>query len=109
MLIFSQLITAEIITVIYALVMIIVLVGITLQIATEGFFAPNTLLFLIIVSQFILTGFMHPQEVSCLNTAIIYYVTVPSMYMLLIIFCIFNIHNVTWGTRESTQQIKVHS
>ncbi|XP_043255985.1 chitin synthase chs-2-like [Colletes gigas] len=102
-----QLIAAEIITVIYALVMIIVLVGILIEIATEGSFAPNTLLFYITVGQFLLTGLMHPQEFSCLSTAIVYYATVPSMYMLLIIFSIFNVHNVTWGTRETKEQIKI--
>ncbi|XP_076622965.1 chitin synthase chs-2 [Colletes latitarsis] len=102
-----QLIAAEIITVIYALVMIIVLVGIIIEIATEGSFAPNTLLFYITFSQFILTGLMHPQEFSCLSTGIVYYATVPSMYMLLIIFSIFNVHNVTWGTRETKEQIKI--
>ncbi|KZC15104.1 Chitin synthase 8, partial [Dufourea novaeangliae] len=101
-----QLIVAEFITVIYALVMIIVLVGIILQVSKEGYLAPNTLLFFIVISQFVLTGVMHPQEISCLNNGIIYYITVPSMYMLLIIYSIFNVHNVTWGTRESKQQIK---
>nr|XP_031837547.1 chitin synthase chs-2-like [Nomia melanderi] len=101
-----QLIVAEFISVIYALVMIIVLVGILLQIAAEGSFAPNILLFYIVLAQFALTGFMHPHEISCLNFGIIYYITVPSMYMLLIIYSIFNVHNVTWGTRESKQQTK---
>ncbi|XP_076280486.1 chitin synthase chs-2 isoform X3 [Lasioglossum baleicum] len=101
-----QLIVAEIITILYSLVMIVVLVGILLEVAAEGSFAPNTLLFFIVISHFVLTGFMHPHEISCLNSGIIYYITVPSMYMLLIIYSIFNIHNVTWGTRESKQQIK---
>lgn len=81
--------------------MIVVLVGIILQIATDGYFTPNTLLFFIVISQFIITAFLHPQELSCLPNGIIYYITVPSMYMLLIIFSIFNLHNITWGTRES--------
>ncbi|XP_054005861.1 chitin synthase chs-2-like [Hylaeus anthracinus] len=102
-----QLIVAEMITVIYILVMIVVLVGIILQIAEDGPAAPSTLLFFIIIFQFVMTGLMHPQEISCLSYGIIYYVTVPSMYMLLIIFSIFNLHNVTWGTRESKQQIKI--
>ncbi|XP_076379793.1 chitin synthase chs-2 isoform X2 [Megalopta genalis] len=101
-----QLIVAEFITVLYGLVMIVVLVGILLEVAEEGSLAPNTLLFFIVIAQFMLTGFMHPHEISCLNFGIIYYITVPSMYMLLIIYSIFNVHNVTWGTRESKQQIK---
>nr|XP_012141900.1 PREDICTED: uncharacterized protein LOC100879229 [Megachile rotundata] len=102
-----QLIVAEIITVIYGLVMIIVLVGIMLQIAADGFLAPNALLFFIVISQFVMAAFLHPKEISCLSSAIIYYITVPSMYMLLIIFAIFNLHNITWGTRESKVQQKI--
>ncbi|KAG7202391.1 hypothetical protein KM043_018708 [Ampulex compressa] len=96
-----QLLMAEIISVIYGLVMIIVLVGIMLQIAQDGWLAPSTLLFFIVAGQLIAAGLMHPQEWACLFCGVIYYITVPSMYMLLIIFSIFNVHNVTWGTRES--------
>ncbi|CAL7946040.1 unnamed protein product [Xylocopa violacea] len=99
-----QLIIAEVITIIYCLVMMVVLVGIVLQIASDGYIAPNALLFFIVVGQFVATAFMHPQEISCLPNGIIYYITVPSMYMLLIIFSIFNLHNITWGTRESKSQ-----
>lgn len=28
--------------------------------------------------------------------------TVPSMYMLLVIYSVFNMNNVSWGTREVT-------
>ncbi|KAK1127233.1 hypothetical protein K0M31_003777 [Melipona bicolor] len=99
-----QLIAAKVTTILYSLVMIIVLVGIIIQIAADGFIAPNALLFFIVIGQFTITALLHPQELSCLPNAIIYYITVPSMYMLLIIFSIFNLHNITWGTRESKLQ-----
>lgn len=92
---------AEIMTVIYGVIMIVVLVGMVLQVAIRGYFAPNTLLFFIVIGQFILTSLMHPQEWSCMKNGFIYYISIPSMYMLLIIFSTFNVHNVTWGTRES--------
>lgn len=101
---FLQLIVAEVLTVIYALVMIVVLVGMLLQVAADGFLAPNALLFLIVIGQFVTAALLHPQELSCLPSGFIYYITVPSMYMLLIIFSIFNVHNITWGTRESKLQ-----
>ncbi len=31
---------------------------------------------------------------------IIYYVTIPSMYLFLIIYAVFNLNVVSWGTRE---------
>ncbi|EFN87468.1 hypothetical protein EAI_04426 [Harpegnathos saltator] len=100
-----QLLVAEIISVIYGLVMIIVLVGIMLQIAEDGWLAPSSLLFFIVAMQLIVAGLLHPQEWTCLLCGVIYYITVPSMYMLLIIFSIFNVHNVTWGTREKKKNI----
>ena len=79
----------------------VVLVGIMLQITEDGWLAPSTLLFFVIAGQLILAGLLHPREWSCLVCGLIYYITVPSMYMLLIIFAIFNLHNVSWGTRDS--------
>lgn len=32
---------------------------------------------------------------------VIYYITIPSMYMLLMIFSVFNMNDVSWGTREA--------
>lgn len=96
-----QLLVAEIISAIYGLVMIVVLVGIMLQIAEDGWLAPSSLLFFIVACQMTVAGLLHPQEATCLLCGIIYYITVPSMYMLLIIFSVFNVHNVTWGTRDS--------
>lgn len=100
-----QLLVAEIISLIYGLVMVIVLVGIMLQIAEDGWLAPSSLLFFIVAIQFIVAGVLHPQELMCLPCGVIYYITVPCMYMLLIIFSIFNVHNVTWGTREKKKNI----
>ncbi len=31
---------------------------------------------------------------------VIYYVTIPSMYLFLIIYAVFNLNVVSWGTRE---------
>ena len=39
-------------------------------------------------------------EFWCLPYGLIYYVTIPSMYMLLVIFSIYNLNDVSWGTRE---------
>ena len=49
---------------------------------------------------FILAAILHPQEFWCLPYGLIYYITIPSMYLLLVIFSIFNLNDVSWGTRE---------
>lgn len=96
-----QLIVAAIVSAFYGLVMIVVLVGIMIQITEDGWVAPSTILFFVVASQLVMAGLLHPQEWNCLICGVIYYVTVPSMYLLLIIFSLFNVNNVTWGTRES--------
>jgi len=51
-------------------------------------------------ASFIITAIMHPKEFWCLPCGFIYYLLVPSMYLLLIIYSLFNLNDVSWGTRE---------
>ncbi|KAJ8688321.1 hypothetical protein QAD02_024116 [Eretmocerus hayati] len=95
-----QLAVACVITIMYSLVMVVVLVGVMVQISEDGLTAPSSLLFFAFVGEFIVTGLLHPLELGCLAHGPIYFITVPSMYMLLIIFSLFNMNNVTWGTRD---------
>ncbi|GLG95121.1 Chitin synthase 1 variant A [Gryllus bimaculatus] len=97
----KKLIAAMIISSIYGLVMMAVLVGILLQIEEDGVLAPSSLFLFVVVAELVIAGILHPQEFSCLPCGIIYYVTIPSMYLLLIIYSIFNLNDVTWGTRET--------
>lgn len=46
---------------------------------------------------------LHPQEMRALIYGIVYYITIPSMYMLLVIYSLFNLNDVSWGTRENPQ------
>jgi len=96
-----QLMAAKIISAIYGLVMMAVLVGIMLQIMEDGPFAPSSLFFFIVAGTMIIAAFLHPQEFGCLIAGVVYYVTVPSMYLLLIVYALFNLYNVSWGTREA--------
>lgn len=82
--------------------MMAVLVGVMLQISQDGFLAPSSLFFFCVAGEMIITAMLHPKEFECLKYGIIYYVTVPSMYLLLVIYSIFNMNNVSWGTREVT-------
>ncbi|KAJ8936720.1 hypothetical protein NQ318_007079 [Aromia moschata] len=98
----TQLFFAGILSGIYGLIMMAVVIGIMMQIKDDGWLAPSSLFFFCVAFEFILTAAMHPQEFYCLKYGVIYYVTVPSMYMLLVIYSIFNMNNVSWGTREVT-------
>ena len=49
------------------------------------------------------TATIHPQEFLCLLHGFTYYLSIPTMYMLLMIYSITNLHVVSWGTREVEQ------
>ncbi|KAJ9577214.1 hypothetical protein L9F63_006188, partial [Diploptera punctata] len=100
-----QLFFAKVISAIYGLVMMAVLVGIMLQINEDGPLAPSSLFFFMVAAEMVIAAFLHPQEFYCLPAGIIYYVTIPSMYLLLIVYSIFNLNNVSWGTREVPVQL----
>nr|XP_022916186.1 uncharacterized protein LOC111426064 [Onthophagus taurus] len=107
----TQLFIAGILSGVYCLVMMAVLVGIVLQIKDDGFLAPSSLFFFCVAGQMISVAMLHPKEFNCLKFGLVYYVTVPCMYMILIIYSVFNMNNVSWGTREvtvesSAEQIK---
>jgi chitin synthase len=99
-----QLLAAKIISAVYGLVMMAVLVGIMLQIDEDGPFAPSSLFFFVVAAEMIIAAFLHPQEFFCLPAGVVYYVTVPSMYLLLIVYSIFNLNVVSWGTRETVEK-----
>ena len=95
-----QIMLAQILSIVYALVMVAVLVGMFIQFTEDGILAPTTLSFVFIVFVFCLAGVLHPQEFWCLPMGIIYFVTIPSMYLLLFVYSVFNLNVVSWGTRE---------
>ncbi|BFF96913.1 chitin synthase chs-2 [Drosophila madeirensis] len=96
-----QLLIAFVISALYCLVMMAVLIGIIVQILEDGPLAPASLFFLLVAVQITIAGFMHPQEFWALLCGVIYYITIPSMYMLLMIYSVFNMNDVSWGTREA--------
>jgi chitin synthase len=102
-----QIAVAFILSTIYAMVMIAVLIGIMVQITEDGPLAPSSLFFFIVALQMIVTAMLHPREFGCLPFGVVYYITVPSMYMLLIIYSLFNMNNVSWGTREDPKPVQM--
>lgn len=99
-----QLMTAFIISIVYSLIMMAVMVGVLIQVIEDGIMAPSSLFFITVALQIIVTGVLHPQEINALPAGIIYYITIPCMYMLLTIYSLFNMNDVSWGTRENPQE-----
>ena len=91
---------AALLSTVYGLVMVAVLVGVCVEMAEDGPLSPSSLFLYAITASFVVTGILHPQEVYVLPFGLFYYISVPSMYLLLIVYALFNLNDVTWGTRE---------
>lgn len=98
--VFEQIVVAAVISIIYGLVMVAVMTAIAINVTEDGWLSPSSLFLILIVTQLVITALLHPREFGCLLYGIIYYITVPSMYCLLIIYSLFNLNDITWGTRE---------
>jgi len=92
--------TAKIISAIYGLVMMAVLVSVILQINEDGPLTPASLTFFVMVGGMVIAAVLHPQDFGCLILGLVYYVALPSTNLLLIVYAIFNLNVVSWGTRE---------
>ncbi|XP_061177707.1 chitin synthase chs-2-like [Saccostrea echinata] len=97
----TQLILAGVLSTIYSMVMLIVFIGLIKE-GIESQFCSITSVFLSFVgSVFVIAAIFHPKEFDCLFYGLLYFLAVPSMSMLLILYSIGNMHNINWGTRES--------
>jgi len=87
----------------YCVIQMLVLVGLLVPIAqTPGdiYCNVNALFFFLVAGTFILCGVLHPQEIISLFNGLTYYLAIPTMYMILMIYAVCNLNNVSWGTRE---------
>ena len=99
--VFFQIILAGILSLLYSLVMMVVVVGLGLEMKREGICSPTTIFMIFVIGTFIISAILHPQEFYCLLHGALYFLAIPSMSMLLMIYSICNLHVVSWGTREN--------
>ena len=95
-----QLLFAQILSTGYALVMMAVIVGTALQLGEDGIGSPSAIFLIALSGSFFIAACLHPQEFWCVVPGIIYLMSIPSMYLLLILYSIINLNVVSWGTRE---------
>ncbi|KAK7493270.1 hypothetical protein BaRGS_00015396, partial [Batillaria attramentaria] len=96
----TQLAYAGILSIAYTIVMMLVLVGIISQAAEHGFCSVSTTFLVGVVGIFVVTALLHPMEFTNVLHGFLYFVSIPSMSMLLLIYSLANLHVVSWGTRE---------
>nr|XP_022324471.1 uncharacterized protein LOC111125208 isoform X3 [Crassostrea virginica] len=96
-----QILFAMLLSLIYSLLMMVVVVGIGLEMKSEGLCSPTTIFMIFVIGTFVIAAILHPQEFYCIIHGALYFMCIPSMSMLLMIYSICNLHVVSWGTREN--------
>lgn len=96
-----QVIVAALFSAIYGMVMIAVFVGVAINIIADGTaFSPSAIFLMMMACQLTISALLHPAEFYCFPHIFIYVITLPSMYLLLIIYSVVNLNDISWGTRE---------
>ncbi|CAB1312937.1 unnamed protein product [Coregonus sp. 'balchen'] len=101
----AQIIIAAIMSVLYAFLMLASFFAIIGDMAMQGTFITPTGLFLVSMAvMYLVTAILHPQEFSMIIYGLMYFICIPSGYLLLTIYSLVNMHIVTWGTRETNKE-----
>jgi len=95
-----QIQVAEILTGIYAFVMMIVLVGTVVTAIKESPYHPSVVFIVFLVFSFSFSAMLHPKEWTCVIYGALYFILIPTGFLLLIIYSLTNMNVISWGTRE---------
>jgi hypothetical protein len=99
----TQIKLAAFISSIYGLAMISIIIGAISRILNSSLVSPSSLIIMVLVFVFLIAGLLHPSEIKCLLPGFLYFITLPSAFVLLNIYAIINLNNISWGTREVMQ------
>ena len=95
-----QMVIASFMSAVYAIVMTIVLVGTLGQAFESGVTNPNVVFLVMLVVVCLTSAILHPEEFSCIIPGALYFICLPTGYLILTIYYLCNMHIVSWGTRE---------
>ncbi|KAI4900790.1 hypothetical protein NFI96_007452 [Prochilodus magdalenae] len=99
-----QVTIAAILSVLYAFLMTASFFAIIGDMIKEGTFVTPTGIFLISMTiMYLVTALLHPLEFGMIVYGLMYFICIPSGYLLLTIYSLVNMHVVSWGTRESNK------
>ena len=101
-----QIRAAAFLSAVYAIIMMSVVVGTTIQIAEDSWTSPNAVFLMLLFSIFFIAACMHPQEFWCIVPGLLYFICIPSGYLFLLIYSLCNLNIVSWGTREAPKTKK---
>ncbi|KAL3043514.1 hypothetical protein OYC64_003388 [Pagothenia borchgrevinki] len=98
----TQIKIAGIMSVIYAFLMLVVAMSIIgAMVRDKTILTPSSLFVIAMAMIYIITAIMHPQEIQLVFHGLLYILCIPSAYLLLTIYSMVNMNNVSWGTRET--------
>ena len=95
-----QLIVAQILSGVYIFIMMVVFVGVIITAVTLTPYHPSVIFLSGLVFIFLIAAAFHPREFYNLIFGVLYFLWVPSGFLVLVIYSLCNLHVVSWGTRE---------
>ncbi|XP_023251040.1 uncharacterized protein LOC111645926 [Seriola lalandi dorsalis] len=100
----NQIVIAGIMSVLYAFLMTASFFSIIGDMVIQGTFLTPTGLFLVSMAiMYMVTAILHPEEFGMIIYGLMYFICIPSGYLLLTIYSLVNMHIVSWGTRETNK------
>ncbi|XP_062583724.1 chitin synthase chs-1-like [Saccostrea cucullata] len=96
-----QLAIAQILSGFYILLMMIVFVGMIITAVSESLYHPSVIFITGLVAIFVIAALLHPREWGNIIYGLLYYILLPSGFVLLFIYSLCNLNDISWGTRES--------
>lgn len=98
----TQITIAAVLSVIYAFLMLVVSMAIVgAMVKDRTIFTPSSMFVIGMAAIYLVTALMHPQEFNLVFYGFLYIICIPSAYLLLTIYSMVNLNNVSWGTRET--------
>ncbi|XP_037549422.1 chitin synthase 1 [Nematolebias whitei] len=102
----TQITIAAIMSVLYAFLMTASFFSIIGDMVVQGTFLTPTGVFLVSMAiMYMVTAILHPEEMGLIIYGLMYFICIPSGYLLLTIYSLVNMNNVSWGTRESNKGV----
>uniref|UniRef100_A0A3B5LPW2 chitin synthase n=1 Tax=Xiphophorus couchianus TaxID=32473 RepID=A0A3B5LPW2_9TELE len=101
----TQITIAAVMSVLYAFLMTASFFSIIGDMVVQGTFLTPTGVFLVSMAiMYLVTAILHPEEFGLIIYGLMYFICIPSGYLLLTIYSLVNMNNVSWGTRESKEE-----
>ncbi|KAM9385867.1 uncharacterized protein KZ484_007449 [Pholidichthys leucotaenia] len=98
----TQITIAAVLSIIYAFLMMVVTLSIIGSMVKEQtILTPSSIFVIAMAMIYIITALLHPQEFYLVFYGLLYIICIPSAYLLLTIYSMVNMNNVSWGTREA--------